>query len=334
MKAVQKPRIDIHAPYKSTDGKECIYLTSAYGYVPDKWQELVLNRWLATDSKGAYLHRTCCLSVPRQNGKNAILEMIELYKTLVQGRKILHTAHEVKTCRKAFLRLKEFFEGGKYPELEEEVVAMRSTNGQEAIIFKNEASIEFISRSKRSGRGFTVDDVILDEAQELEDEQMEAVHGATPIIEYEEGAKPLAKEIETARKLANQGIRLKFRKEINEQKERTSDVFVVTSNKGNPVYTVWDFKEPSSGAKNTVSNQFKEIKEQAHKMVLDLNTTEEPFDKVLKKVEWGIFARYDRYNIDEVLIVDKEGSLHRVTRDSILRKAKAGKIENPYAEKE
>lgn len=175
MKAVQKPRIDIHTPYKTTDGKECIYLTSAYGYVPDKWQELVLNRWLATDNKGAYLHRTCCLSVPRQNGKNGILEMIELYKTLVQGRKILHTAHEVKTCRKAFLRFKEFFEGGKYPELEEEVSSMRSTNGQEAIIFKNGASIEFISRSKRSGRGFTVDDVILDEAQELEDEQMEAL---------------------------------------------------------------------------------------------------------------------------------------------------------------
>ena len=88
--------------------------------------------------------------MPRQNGKNGVLEMVELYKSAVQGRKILHTAHEVKTCRKAFIRLKSFFESIDYPELKDEVSAIRSTNGQEAIILKNGGSIEFIAYSKAS----------------------------------------------------------------------------------------------------------------------------------------------------------------------------------------
>lgn len=132
-----------------------------------------------------YVADTCGLSVPRQNGKNGVLEMVELTKLTLQHRKILHTAHEVKTCRKAFLRLKSFFEQPeKYPELAEMVKFVRATNGQEAIqLWRYDeygdkvdgGSIEFIARSKSSGRGFTVDDVVCDEAQEMTDEQFEVL---------------------------------------------------------------------------------------------------------------------------------------------------------------
>ena len=102
--------------------------------------------------------------------------MVELFKLAVQGRKILHTAHEVKTCREAFMRLRGFFEDEQnYPELAEELKYIRSTNGQEAIELKNGGLIRFIARSKSSGRGFSVDDVVCDEAQELNDEQMEVL---------------------------------------------------------------------------------------------------------------------------------------------------------------
>lgn len=152
---------------------------------PDPWQQTVLDNWLACDEDHMYAADTCGLSVPRQNGKNGILEMIELDKLTIQHRKILHTAHEVKTCRKAFLRLKSFFEQPeKYPELAEMVKYIRATNGQEAIqLWRYDeygdkvdgGSIEFIARSKSSGRGFTVDDVVCDEAQEMTDEQFEVL---------------------------------------------------------------------------------------------------------------------------------------------------------------
>jgi len=116
------------------------------------------------------------LAVPRQNGKNAVLEMVELFKLADMGRRILHTAHQVKTAREAFLRLAGFFEDDtRNPDLAALVSSVRYANGQESITLTNGGMIAFIARSKSSGRGFTVDDLICDEAQELSDESLEAL---------------------------------------------------------------------------------------------------------------------------------------------------------------
>ena len=172
----QEPRIRIASEYAYTYGDDASELASAYGLTPDPWQKLVLDDWLAYDSNDKYAHKTCMLNVPRQNGKNGVLEVRELYGMTVEGEKILHTAHEVKTARKAFDRLLSFFENEvEYPELVEAVKTIRKTNGQEAIILTNGGSIEFSARSKGAARGFTVDIVVCDEAQELTDEQLEAL---------------------------------------------------------------------------------------------------------------------------------------------------------------
>jgi phage terminase large subunit-like protein len=52
---------------------------------------------------------------------------------------------------------------------------VRNTNGQEAIVLTNGGQVEFIARSRSSGRGFTVDDLILDEAQELSEDALAAL---------------------------------------------------------------------------------------------------------------------------------------------------------------
>lgn len=121
------------------------------------------------------------LAVPRQNGKNVCLEILELYLAVMLGVKILHTAHQVKTARKHFIRLKYFFGNkvddpkAKFPDLNAKVVELRSVNGQEAIILDNGGSIEIIARSSASGRGFTVDVIVCDEAQDMTDEDQESL---------------------------------------------------------------------------------------------------------------------------------------------------------------
>lgn len=154
-------------------------LAAAYGMKCDPWQQIVLKDWLATDTQGHLLATDAVVALPRQNGKNGLVEAAELYKAAVQGRRILHTAHEVKTARRHFLRMQEYFDNADFPELKALVRYIRQTNGQEAIVLKNGGSIEFIARSKSSGRGFTCDDLTLDEAQELTDEQLEALR---PVI--------------------------------------------------------------------------------------------------------------------------------------------------------
>ena len=174
-RGAQKPRIQLEPKRAYSDGKDACELIASLGMSMDKWQETILNAWLGRDKYDKFTALSCGLSVPRQNGKNAIIEVRELYGLVATGEKFLHTAHEVRTARKAFLRLAAYFDDPRYPELSSMVVSIRRTNGQEGIYLSNGGTIEFSARSRGAARGFTVDTVVFDEAQELTDEQVEAM---------------------------------------------------------------------------------------------------------------------------------------------------------------
>ena len=160
----------------STDGKAAADLVAAYGYTLDPWQAMVLDAWLSTDANGDYVTTSAGLSVPRQNGKNAVVEAREFYGMLVNGEKILHTAHQVKTSKKAFHRIEALFTDDSHPELQREVKKIRRTNGEEAIELHNGGRIEYSARTRGASRGFAgISLVVYDEAQELQDEQVEAI---------------------------------------------------------------------------------------------------------------------------------------------------------------
>lgn len=171
-----RPRVAHVPPADSNDAQDAIDLAVGYGLVPDDWQCFVLESWLGCRADGKYSSPRCGLAVPRQNGKNGALEIRELFGMVLLAERILHTAHEVKTARKAFARLLEFFDNPRqYPELASLVREIRKTNGQEAIVLHNGGSVEFIARSKGSGRGFSVDVLVLDEAQELSEDALAAL---------------------------------------------------------------------------------------------------------------------------------------------------------------
>lgn len=172
---VQSPRVEVLPDVSWSEADDAAFLSSSYGLAPDDWQARILRGWLGRSDDGRWSARRCGLAVPRQNGKNGVIEIRELFGMVVLGERFLHTAHEVKTARKAFLRLCSFFENPKFPELASMVVEVRRTNGQEAILLNNGGAVEFVARSRGSARGFTVDVLVLDEAQELTDEQMEAL---------------------------------------------------------------------------------------------------------------------------------------------------------------
>src|SRR5665647_2406762 len=93
----QEPRVRLE-PKRSArfdDGGDACFLASRYGLTPDPWQAMVVVSWLGRSSSNRLAAGRCGLAVPRQNGKNGILEVVELFKIVVQGRKVLHTAHEV-----------------------------------------------------------------------------------------------------------------------------------------------------------------------------------------------------------------------------------------------
>lgn len=176
MKGNQTPRIKIEPARTATDGKGAAMLMQAYGLTLDEWQRLIIDCWLGKDSAGLYTVTSAGLSLPRQNGKNVCIEAREFYGLTVNGERILHTAHQVRTAKKAFRRLVNMFTDKQHPEIIKAVKKIRYGIGEESIELNNGGLIEFTARSRQAARGYDgISLVVYDEAQELTDEQAEAI---------------------------------------------------------------------------------------------------------------------------------------------------------------
>lgn len=176
MRGSQEPRIRVEPDRAATDGQYAALLMDEYGNKLDPWQETIIDCWLGRDDAGMLTVTSAGLSVPRQNGKNVCLEAREFYGLTILGEKILHTAHQVRTSKKAFRRLAAMFEDKRHPEVMEMVKQIRRTNGEECIELYNGGSIEYSSRSRQSARGIEgISLVVFDEAQELTDDQVESI---------------------------------------------------------------------------------------------------------------------------------------------------------------
>lgn len=175
MKGSQEPRIKVEPTRTETDGEDAALLMSEYGYTLDTWQKDIVECWLGKEND-KYNVTSAGLSLPRQNGKNVCLEAREFYGLVINGEKILHTAHQVRTSKKSFRRLAAMFTDKRHPEVTDIVKNIRYTNGEECIELDNGGSIEFSARSRQAARGFDgISLVVFDEAQELTDDQVEAI---------------------------------------------------------------------------------------------------------------------------------------------------------------
>jgi hypothetical protein len=139
---------------------------SAAGQTLDPWQANTVCDILAIEPTGQWSSFETCTVAQRQQGKGGIIETLELGGLFLFGeRLILHSAHEYKTAQEAFLRIKSLIDG--CADLSRYVKAIREANGEQQIILMSGARLRFVARSKGSGRGFSGQRNILDEAQAL-----------------------------------------------------------------------------------------------------------------------------------------------------------------------
>lgn len=155
------------------DTLAALELVDAAGLTLDPWQRHVFERSLRVRS-GRWAAFEVGLVIPRQNGKNHLLEARELAGLFVLGeRLIIHSAHLFDTSLEAFRRLLERVE--ENPWLEREVQRVSRSHGEEGLELKTGARIRFRTRTKGGGRGFSGDCVILDEAMDLPEENIAAI---------------------------------------------------------------------------------------------------------------------------------------------------------------
>jgi phage terminase large subunit-like protein len=158
----------------SSAGEEAVEFCTSIGLKLDDWQSYVVRESLGERRDGKYSAFEVGLLVPRQNGKGAILEARELAGLFLFGEGlILHSAHEFKTAQEAFRRVLAHVENA--PDLRKRVARVRTSHGEEGIELKTGARLRFVARSTGSGRGFSGDTVILDEAYNLASDGMAAL---------------------------------------------------------------------------------------------------------------------------------------------------------------
>ncbi len=169
------PRAELH---DDSPGVLAVQFAAEAGLFLDEWQQLVLTEALAQRPDGRWAAREVGLCVPRQNGKGSVLEALELAALFLPGPDdppplILHSAHEYKTADEHFRRMRDLIEGSD--RLRKKVRIIRTASGAQAIELRSGGRLRFVTRTSGSGRGFSPDLVVMDEAFNLGDESMAAI---------------------------------------------------------------------------------------------------------------------------------------------------------------
>lgn len=165
----QTPTKSVVLPYENTYGKEAIDIYEKTGRQAQDWQKLLIYDMLSYNDEGLWVHTKFGYSVPRRNGKNEVITIREMYG-LIEGEQVLHTAHRTPTSSSAFYRLLKLLEDAGYKDKHDYIA--HKQYGLETIEFpSSDGKVSFRTRTSKGGLGEGFDLMIIDEAQEYQDDQ-------------------------------------------------------------------------------------------------------------------------------------------------------------------
>lgn len=184
------PSVFYRPPWLSSVGRDVVELAGSTGLFYDTWQILALEEMLGRttvepwDLVSRWATPEVGLVIARQNGKDAIIEGICLASLFLWRESFVHSAHQFKTTKKAFLRLRGRILAN--PDLRKRLLqpiegrGITTGVGNEGIhlaeTMDNGDPLEgmYVARSGGSGRGWTVPRVLYNEAWELDEDAIAA----------------------------------------------------------------------------------------------------------------------------------------------------------------
>lgn len=183
----QYPTFSVIGEYAYSDGELVADLFEEEAdatFYQSQRDELVL--FAAKNQNGSPAATTIGISKPRQNGKSYAARFYAAYASDFEHKSVLYSAHSSSTVRKMFKALLTIYDNPeRYPTFYENVQSICRSKGFEGIYFKDWKDedgvwhdggyIEFSTRTNSGARGGTYQVIIIDEAQELTDEQMDAL---------------------------------------------------------------------------------------------------------------------------------------------------------------
>jgi hypothetical protein len=189
-KGNQHPTFSTVGDWFVSRGEIAASMFSEYGVRFYESQEYELKVFLARKEDGSFAAKTICISKPRQNGKSFAARFYAIWMAAIEGKRVLFSAHHGKTVRKMFKEIRNFIENTPdFYEMLRPKNGIYAAAGTEGIyfadyydddgVFHPGGLIEFQTRTNSSARGETYQVIIVDEAQELTAEQLEAIKPTT-----------------------------------------------------------------------------------------------------------------------------------------------------------
>lgn len=173
----QEPTFEAVGAYAGTDGPEIVSTLSAYGFSFDAAQRRQLDLYAAKDAAGAPAAMTVCLSEPRQNGKSHAARWYAVWCAAICGMQVVYSAHNGDVVADFFKMLDVVFTNeDNYPDFHAMLDGEPYRQpGRQEIRFTSGGRIRFSTRTNSKSRGGTCSVIIIDEAQELTDAQLNAL---------------------------------------------------------------------------------------------------------------------------------------------------------------
>lgn len=172
----QVPRLEsLPQGIANTDaGDEVIEFSRRFGLVLDEWQQHVVRYMCAERVDGSWAATQTVLLVPRQSGKSAILEAIEMAALFLWDEMhIIYSAHLGKTATDHMRRIRRHIDSN--PDFKKQARVLTGKGDERVERHDNGAILEFITRGKKTARGGSPSRVIFDEAMFLTDDQIAAM---------------------------------------------------------------------------------------------------------------------------------------------------------------
>lgn len=176
LRGLQEPRFRNVPAFDVSLADEVLDLATVIGRVQIPWQGSTVHDFMGVQPSGLWAAQECALMVARQNGKNGVVENMELgWMVLEPGVQILHTVHEIPAAIEAMKKLEALFY--THPELKAMIAkgGIRRRGGEEAITLRNGSRILFRTRTDTTGRSFSMDRLIVDEAMIYTEEHEDAL---------------------------------------------------------------------------------------------------------------------------------------------------------------
>lgn len=183
----QEPTFKVVGDYAESLSDDVVEVFESEGgatFYPSQKYEMELM--LARDKLGRPAAVTIGISKPRQNGKSYAARFYAIYMGLFEHKQVLYSAHHSTTTNKMFKAISNLFESPeRYPEFANDVKSISHARGYEGIYFKDwededgdiheGGCIEFSTRTNSGARGGTYSVIVIDEAQEMSDQEQEAL---------------------------------------------------------------------------------------------------------------------------------------------------------------